>query len=81
MIYRIMFFECPPDDNPGSVIGSGAVPESPKTTIRWDEGLKSDAERCAKARGISLAEFVRQSVAHYVAWTAAQKNETKNEGV
>lgn len=48
------------------------MPESPKTTIRWDEGLKGDAERCAKARGIPVAEFVRQAVAHYVAWTAAQ---------
>lgn len=47
--------------------------ESPKTTIRWDEGLKADAERCAKARGIPVAEFVRQSIAHYVAWCAARE--------
>lgn len=54
-------------------VSSDPMAESPKTTIRWDEGLKGDAERCAKARGISLAEFVRQSVAHYVAWTAGQE--------
>lgn len=53
-------------------VGSEFVPESPKTTIRRDEGLKGDAERCARARGIPVAEFVRQAVAHYVAWTAAQ---------
>ena len=47
--------------------------ESPKTTIRWDEGLRADAERAAADRGISVAEFVRQSVAHYVAWCAARK--------
>jgi predicted HicB family RNase H-like nuclease len=63
-------------ENPSIALGSPDVPESPKTTLRWDEGLKSDAERCAKERGISVAEFVRQSVAHYVAWTAAQKDES-----
>ncbi|MDR5730551.1 MAG: hypothetical protein RB191_24345 [Terriglobia bacterium] len=53
-------------------VSSDPMAESPKTTIRWDNGLKGDAQRCAKARGISLAEFVRQSVVHYVAWTAGQ---------
>ncbi len=58
---------------PPTDIGSASVGESPKTTIRLDDGLKGDAERCAKERGIPLAEFVRQAVAHYVAWCAAQK--------
>lgn len=53
-------------------VGSGDMAESPKSTIRWDNGLRADAERCAKARGISVAEFVRQSIAHYVAWCAAR---------
>lgn len=57
---------------PTGDVPSRAVPESPKSTIRWDEGLKADAERCAKARGITLAEFIRQAVTHYVAWTEAQ---------
>lgn len=52
-------------------VGSHEVAESPKTTIRWDNGLKGDAERCARERGIPVAEFVRQSIAHYVAWCAA----------
>lgn len=59
---------------PTSDVGSGRVPESPKTTIRWDEGLKSDAERCAQDRNIAVAEFIRQSIAHYVAWCAASKS-------
>lgn len=59
--------------DPGGHVRSGPVPESPKTTIRWDEGLKADAERCAKDRGIAVAEFVRQSITHYVSWCAAQK--------
>lgn len=62
------FMECPVGD-----IGSGEVPESPKTTIRLDEGLRADAERCAEERGIKLAEFVRQSIAHYVAWCASAR--------
>lgn len=66
------------DDKPSRPVGSQPVPESPKTTIRWDEGLRADAERCAKARGIPVAEFVRQSITHYVAWCAAQ-NEDKPE--
>lgn len=59
---------CAPSDD----VGSQLVPESPKMTLRLGEGLRADAERCAKARGITLAEFIRQSVTHYVAWTAAQ---------
>jgi predicted transcriptional regulator len=44
-----------------------------KTTIRLDDGLKADAQRCADERGIKLAEFVRQAVTHYVAWTDAHR--------
>ncbi len=62
----------PSPHSPSEPVGSDLVPASPKTTVRLDEGLRADAERCAKARGISVAEFIRQSVAHYVAWTAAQ---------
>lgn len=65
--------------NPASQVGSRAMPESPKTTIRWDEGLKGDAERCAKDRGIPVAEFVRQSIAHYVAWCAATVSEKNDQ--
>lgn len=61
--------------DPTGDVGSGPVPESPKTTIRWDEGLRADAERCAKERGIAVAEFVRQAVTHYVAWCAAMDPE------
>lgn len=50
-----------------------------KTTIRLDDGLKADAQRCANQRGIKLAEFIRQAVAHYVAWTAAQKEAQNDE--
>lgn len=64
---------------PSNDVGSGAVPESPKTTIRWDEGLKADAERCAKDRGIPVAEFVRQSIAHYVAWCEVIKAQERND--
>lgn len=53
--------------------------ESLKTTIRWDEGLKADAERSAAARGISVAEFNRQAIAHYVAWCAAQEEAQRND--
>lgn len=68
-------FAYPHDD-----VGSRAVPESPKTTVRLDEGLKADAERCAKARGIPVAEFIRQAIAHYVAWTsAASKEDAQND--
>lgn len=63
-------------DDPNKHVASPDVAESPKTTIRWDEGLKADAEQCAKERGISVAEFIRQSVAHYVAWCAATKRIT-----
>lgn len=67
----------PKGQRPDEDVGSPSVPESPKTTIRWDEGLRGDAERCAKARGISVAEFVRQSITHYVAWCAAQKEDAE----
>lgn len=60
-------------------VGSPDVPESPKTTIRWDEGLKADAERCASERGVSVAEFVRQSITHYVAWCAGQRAAVQND--
>lgn len=49
------------------------VPQTPKTTIRFDNGLRTDAEQCASERGISLSEFVRQSVCHYIAWCASAK--------
>lgn len=64
---------------PRSDIGSDDMAEALKTTIRWDLGLKSDAERCAKARGIAVAEFNRQAIAHYVAWCAAQTEAQKND--
>lgn len=47
--------------------------ESLKTTIRWDEGLKADAEHYARVRGISSAEFIRQAIAHYCAWCEAHQ--------
>lgn len=69
-------FSRDPVRNVGS---SPEMAEALKTTIRWDEGLKSDAERCAKARGISVAEFNRQAITHYVAWCASQKDAQEND--
>lgn len=66
-------------NDPTRPVHSGHMPESPKTTIRWDEGLKADAERTAKERGIPVAEFVRQSIAHYVAWCEAMKARNDND--
>lgn len=78
MIYRNMF-DSGQREQPHDDVGSPHVAESPKTTIRWDEGLKSDAERCAKARGIPVAEFIRQAIAHYVAWTSARESPKNDE--
>lgn len=61
-----LVLECPSED-----VGSRTVPESLKTTLRWDPGIKADAERYAKARGISPAEFIRQAITHYCAWCEA----------
>lgn len=41
--------------SPSDDLASAPSPESPKTTIRCDEGLKADAERWARERGIPVA--------------------------